>query len=162
MYFMKKIMVLVFTLLFSASIYAQSADVITDILDTKEVTFGQICYLTAVQLAYADESSSYENAVTIMQEKGLVKADKNAESAIPAVEVAYLFSKLWTIKGGLMYRVTKGSPRYVFKQFQRDGIIKSTVDPSDLISGSDALSIYTACVNTYSDFDMASVSMEEM
>ena len=61
-----------------------------------------------------------------------------------------------------MYRVTKGSPRYVFKQFQRDGIIKSTIDPSELISGSDALSIYTACVSTYSDFDMASVSMEEM
>ena len=162
MYFMKKIMVLVFTLLFSASIYAQSADVITDILETKEVTVGQICYLTAVQLAYADESSSYENAVTIMQEKGIVKADKTAESVIPAVEVAYLFSKLWTVKGGLMYRVTKGSPRYVFKQFQRDGIIKSTVDPSELISGSDALSIYTACVNTYSGFDMASVSMEDM
>ena len=162
MYFMKKIMVLVFTLLLSASIYAQSADVITDILETKEVTFGQICYLTAVQLDYADEKSSYENAVTIMQEKGLVKADKNAESAIPAVEVAYLFSKLWTVKGGLMYRITKGSPRYVFKQFQRDGVIKSTVDPSSHISGTEALSIYTACVNTYSDFNMASVSMEEM
>ena len=159
---MKKIMVLVFTFLLAASIYAQSADVITDILDTKEVTFGQICYLTAVQLDYTDENSSYENAVIVMQEKGLVKAGKNAESAIPAIEVAYLFSKLWTIKGGLMYRITKGSPRYVFKQFQRDGIIKSTIDPSELISGSDALSIYTACVSTYSDFDMASVSMEEM
>ena len=67
---MKKIMVLVFTFLLAASIYAQSADVITDILDTKEVTFGQICYLTAVQLDYTDENSSYENAVIVMQNAG--------------------------------------------------------------------------------------------
>jgi len=155
-------MVLVFTFLLAASIYAQSADVITDILDTKEVTLGQICYLTAVQLNYAEESSSYENAVSIMQEKGFLKSDKSADSTIPAEEIAYLFSKLWTVKGGLMFRLTKGSRRYVFKQFQRDGIIKATVDPMESISGSDALSIYTACVNTYSDFDMRKVSMEDM
>ena len=166
MYFMKKIMILIFTFLLSASLWAQSADVITDILDTEEVTLGQVCYLTAVQLDYTDESSSYENAVSVMQEKGLLASSKNenqnAESAVSAVEVAYLFSKLWTVKGGVMYRITKGSPRYVFKQFQCDGVIKSTVDPSSHISGTEALSIYTACVNTYSDFNMSSVSMEEM
>ncbi len=162
MYFMKKIMVILFSSLLAASIYAQSADVITDILETKEVTAGQICYLTAVQLNYADDSSSYENAVSVMQEKGLLKADKAADSSISAVEIAYLFSKLWSVKGGLMYRITKGSPRYVFKQFQRDGVIKATVDPSALISGSEALSIYTACVNIYSDFDIKTVSMEGM
>ena len=28
---------------------------------------------------------------------------------------------IWPINGGLMYRLTKGSPRYAFKQFQADG-----------------------------------------
>lgn len=159
---MRKIIGLIFTFLLAASIYAQSADVITEILDTKEVTLGQICYLTAVQLDYVDENSSYENAVSIMQEKGFLKSYKNADSTIPAEEVAFLFSKLWTVKGGVMYKITKGSRRYVFKQFQRDGVIKPTVDPSESVSGTEALSIYTACVNTYSDFDMKSVTMEEI
>ena len=59
-----------------------------------------------------------------------------------------------------MFRLTKGSPRYAFKQFQSDGIINKKQEPSDFVTGAKALSIYTACVNRYSGFDMKSVSME--
>jgi len=59
-----------------------------------------------------------------------------------------------------MYRLTKGSPRYAFKQFQADGILSSRQSPSDFVSGAKALSIYTSCVNKYSEFDIKNVSME--
>ena len=59
-----------------------------------------------------------------------------------------------------MYRITKGSPRYAFRQFQADGIMGADMDPSAFVSGEKALSIYTSCISKYSDFDMKNVSME--
>jgi hypothetical protein len=59
-----------------------------------------------------------------------------------------------------MFRLTKGSPRYAFKQFQSDGILSRKQDPADFVSGAKVLSIYTSCVKKYSGFDIKSVSME--
>ena len=89
----------------------------------------------------------------------LVTAE-DANEAIPLVDIAYIYSKLWIIKGGLMYRITKGSPRYAFRQFQADGILTAKNEPSDIVSGAKALSIFTSCINKYSGFDMKAVSME--
>ena len=157
---MKKIISLVFALFLCLSAFAQSADVITDILETEEITFGQVCYLTAVQMNIIDDSVSYEGAVTALYEHGYIPEVEDFDAPVPAVDLAYLYSKLWNIKGGLMYRLTKGSPRYAFRQFQADGIIGVDVDPANYISGEKALSIYTSCINKYSDFDMKNVSME--
>ena len=158
---MKKILSVLFVFLLAISVYAQSADVITDILDSEKVTFGQISYITAVQMNLADENVSYDDAVKIMRDQGYLLSDESSESPISAAEIAYLYSKCWPIKGGLLFKITKGSPRYAFKQFVADGVLDSSVDPSSGLSGSKALSFYTACVNTYSGFNMAAVSMEE-
>jgi hypothetical protein len=157
---MKKIVTLVLALFLCLSVYAQSADVITDILESEEITFGQVCYLTAVQMNIIEDSTSYEDAVTALYDKGYIPSIEDYAAPVPAVDLAYLYSKLWKIKGGLMYRITKGSPRYAFRQFQADGIIGNDVDPSSYVSGEKALSIYTSCISKYSDFDMKNVSME--
>ena len=157
---MKKIISLIFALFLCLSVYAQSADVITDILETEEITFGQVCYLTAVQMNIIDDSASYEDSVTALYEHGYIPAVEEYQVPVPAVDLAYLYSKLWNVQGGLMYKLTKGSPRYAFRQFQSDGIIGADVDPSAYISGEKALSIYTSCVSKYSSFDMRNVSME--
>ena len=60
-----------------------------------------------------------------------------------------------------MYRITKGSPRYAFRQFQSDGIIDSTLEPNNLISGEKLLQIYTSCSSKYGSYDLSKVSMEE-
>ena len=157
---MKRIISIIFALFLAISAYAQSADVITDILETEEVTFGQVSYLTAVQMKVVDDSASYEDAVTALYEHGYIPVLEDYDVPVPAVDLAYLYSKLWEIKGGLMYRITKGAPRYAFRQFQSDGIIGTDMDPSNYVSGEKALSIYTSCINKYSDFDMRNVSME--
>ncbi len=95
-----------------------------------------------------------------MYEKGIIPNSEDPQAPIPLVDIAYIYSRLWPIQGGLMFRLTKGSPRYAFKQFQSDGIINKKQEPSDFVTGAKALSIYTACVNRYSGFDMKSVSME--
>lgn len=158
---MKKILSVLFALLLSFTVFAQSADVITDILESEKVTFGQVCYITAVQMKLADENVSYDDAVKIMREQEYLLSDENAVDPIPAVDIAYLYSKCFPVKGGLLFKITKGAPRYAFKQFVADGVLDGSVDPSSFLSGTKALSFYTACVNTYSGFNMSAVSMEE-
>ena len=157
---MKKIMTLLFCLLLGLSVYAQSADVITDILESDQATFGQVCYIAAVQQNLIGETDTYDDAVRVMYENEILPSMEEASAPIPVVDLAYIFARLWDVKGGLMFRLTKGSPRYAFKQFQSDGIIASDMEPSRFVTGAKALSIYTQCVNKYSDFDMRSVSME--
>lgn len=157
---MKKILSVLFTFLLGISLYAQSADVITEILEAKQATFGQVCYLAAIQQNFIDEKASYDDAVQTLYEKGVIPVSEDPLAPIPLVDIAYIYSRLWPIEGGLMYRLTKGSPRYAFKQFQSDGIISRKQEPADYVSGAKALSIYTSCVNKYSGFDIKSVSME--
>ncbi len=157
---MKRKLSLFLVLLLGISLYAQSADVITDLLEADKATFGQVCYLAGVQQNLIDDSSSYENAVQVLFEKEIIPNLEDPQAAIPLVDIAYIYSRLWPVQGGLMFRLTKGSPRYAFKQFQSDGIINKKQEPSDFVTGAKALSIYTACVNKYSGFDMKSVSME--
>lgn len=151
---------LIVILLAGGVAFSQSADVITDLLESDKVSFGQVSYLAAVQMNLLDENDSYENAVKVLVDNDIIPDLEEADTPIPLVDIAYIYSKLWDVKGGLMYRLTKGSPRYAFRQFQSDGIISSDADPAWLVSGAKALSIFTSCVNKYSGFDMRSVSME--
>ena len=80
------------------------------------------------------DDASYDDAVMALYESGVIPFVEEVDSPVPAVDLAYLYSKLWKIKGGLMYRITKGSPRYAFRQFQTDGIISSTLDPSSVLN----------------------------
>ena len=157
---MKKILSVFFALFLALSVYAQSADVITDILDSDEATFGQICYLSAVQMGLVDEEASYEDAVKSLFDNDYIPEMADADSVIPVADMAFIYSHLWEIKGGLMFRLTKGAPRYAFKQFQYDGIIDTETDPASIVSGAKALSIYTACTRKYGEFDMSTVNME--
>lgn len=151
---------LIVILLAGGLAFSQSADVITDLLESDKVSFGQVSYLAAVQMNLLDENDSYENAVKVLVDNDIIPDLEEADTPIPLVDIAYIYSKLWDVKGGLMYRLTKGSPRYAFRQFQSDGIISSDADPAWFVSGAKALSIFTSCVNKYSGFDMRSVSME--
>ena len=157
---MKKIITLVFALFLCLSVYAQSSDVISEILEAEEVSFGQVCYLSAVQMKFIDENASYENAIDALLENKIIPEKVDSDSIIPAINTVYILSRLWPVKGGLMFRLTKGAPRYAFKQFQSDGIIDSDLDPAGSLSGAQVLSIYTACLTQYGDFDMSTVSME--
>ena len=157
---MKRIVLILAGFFLSFAVFAQSADVITEVLESEKATFGQVSYLAAVQKNLINENDSYEKAVKVLFDNGIIPNLEDYRAPIPLVDIAYIYSSLWQIKGGLMYRLTKGAPRYAFRQFQADGILNQNQEPSDFVSGAKALSIYTSCVNKYSDFDMKTVSME--
>lgn len=157
---MKKYLSILFTLFLVVSVHAQSADVITDILETDKVTFGQVCYISAVEQGLIDEKDDYNKAVEALVANELIPEYVDSSIQIPLGDAIFIVAHIWEIKGGLMYRLTKGSPRYCFKQFKSDGIIKQNAEPEDIISGPDLLNIYNKCNNIYGGFSLRDVSME--
>ena len=141
-------------------IYAQSADVITQILETDEVTCGQICYLSAVRQNLISEDDSFEKAVEVLAEKYQLGNLLEADYAADVQTVAYLYMKIWPdVKGGLFYLITGGSPRYAYKHLKALHVISDRYDPHAKLNGMQALNLLTSCMNTFGTEDEC-MSME--
>jgi small subunit ribosomal protein S8 len=70
---MKRLFFVIFSLfLLGGVVSAQSSQVVTDILNTEEVTYGQVCYLSAVHQGFITEEASFDDAVQILFEKGYI------------------------------------------------------------------------------------------
>ena len=146
---MKKIFLFFFGLFISLSAYSQSQDVITEILESSEATFGQVCYISAVMQSLVTEDTTYDEAIQAVYQNGQLPTITESAQPIPLIDAAYLFSFMWNIKGGLMYKITNGSPRYVFKQFQADRILPNDAEPRQIVSGIEIMRMYTACEKKY-------------
>ena len=157
---MKKLLSVLCAIFAGSVLYAQSADVITDILASEKATVGQVAYLCAVQQQLMAETEDYDIAVETLVSYGQLPEGSEASDAISLADTAYMLSKNWTVKGGLMYLLTKGSKRYAFRQFVSDGVISSNAEPSASLSGSEVLALYSSCLGKYGDFDLSAVSME--
>ena len=148
---MKKIFLIVLGLFISISAYSQSQDVITEILESSEATFGQVCYISAVMQSLVSDDSSYDDAVLAVYENEQLPYITESSQPIPLIDAAYLFSFMWDIKGGLMYKITNGAPRYVFKQFQADKIIPYDAEPNQIVSGIEIMRMFTSCEKKYGE-----------
>ena len=146
---MKKLFILPVVFVLCVTAYAQRADFVTELLAADKATYGEVCYLSAVYQGFVDENASYDDALRSLAERGQVAAGADVNGTVTLQELCRLMTKLWDIKGGLMYRVTKHSARYAFRQLKADGILPPTADPSKKVSGSDVLNMYTACLRKY-------------
>ena len=146
--------------MFSAAIFAQSADVITEILNSEQATIGQAAYICAVEQNLVKDSSTYDDATAALISAGFLNEDASSTDLLTYGKTAYLFAKEWSVKGGVMYSLTNGAQRYAFKQLVADGVFSTESDPATVLSGSDFLSLYSVCLERYGDFDIKSVSME--
>ena len=140
-------------MLVSFGVYAQSADVITQILETEEVTYGQICYLSAVRQNLISEDDSFDKAVSVIEDSAQLNRVLGTDYKIDVQATAHLFMQIWPDeKGGLLYRIT-GSPRYAYKHLKALNIIPDSYDPHSNLSGFQALNILTSCMNTFGSED---------
>lgn len=138
----------------SLRLFSQSNEKISSILSSEKVTYGEVCYLVATAQGFVDDDASYEQAIQVLYDKGQMKSIVYKNEYIPLVNVTFLFSQLWDIKGGIMCRLTNNSPRYVFKQLKSDGVIESSKDSSSFVSGRYALSLYTTCLYYYGNQEL--------
>ena len=151
---MKKVFISIVLSLFCFCAFSQSSEVITDILNTEKVTYGQICYLSAVHQGFVSDDSSYTQAINTLYEKGQIPVKEYEGTALPMVNLTYLFAQMWDIKGGIFYRIFHGAPRYAFKQLKADGVLPANASPGNIISGQEALNIYTACAIKYGNMQL--------
>lgn len=146
---MKIRIAMIFFIFGSFFCFGQSNEKISEILESTQVTYGQICYISASSQGLIKDDASYQDAIQVLYDNNQIKSMVYEKELIPLVNVAFVYSQIWSVKGGLMCKLTKGAPRYVFKQLKSDGIIEKTKDPTAIISGKEALSLYTTCASFY-------------
>ena len=148
---MKRIILIILGLFISISAYAQSQNVITEILESSEANFGQVCYISAVMQSLVTDDASYDEAVNALYEHEQLPYVVESSQSIHLIDAAYIFSFMWDIKGGLMYKITNGAPRYVFKQFHADKILPYDAEPKQLVSGIEIMRMFTSCEKKYGE-----------
>lgn len=124
--------------------FAQSFDRITQILDAKEINAGQLSYLAATYLNVIDERSDEKAAFDKLKEMGYFDDSFSADSPVSLKKVCAVFARAADIKGGFMYRLTKKSERYAYKEFLARGYIPVNSDPSMHVSGVNAVALFNS------------------
>lgn len=147
---MKKFISVIFILFSAFCAFAQSAEMMDQIIEADKVTYGQISYLSAVhQKLVGDEATEEEALNALLNVKHLSKSVL-PETVITLEDLSCLYLKMWpSVKGGFMCRITNKAPRYAYKQLQEDGILPKNSDPWNTVSGFEALNILTKCMMTY-------------
>ena len=148
---MKKSFILPVVLVLSMAAYAQRADFVSELIAADKASYGAVCYLSAVYQGFISDNASYADALRVLVERGQVSPGADVKDPVTFAELSRLMAKIWHIKGGLMYRATKASARYAFRQFKADGIIPERTDPSKKASGIDVLNMYTVCLRKYGE-----------
>ena len=146
---MKRMIILTAVFLSVLAAHAQTAGFVTEMLAVQCADYGQVSYLSAVYQEFVDETVSYDEAFAVLKKAGQLPYAVNKTDAVTLAGLSYMMAELWPVKGGLMFRLTKGAPRYAFRQFKADGILPSDADPSEEVSGTDVLTMYTACQKKY-------------
>lgn len=142
---MKKVAALIFFCLLSYVAAAQSAEKISQIIESDQITYGQSAWL-ACSYAYEDgESLSFEQALATATEKGWLKSGRVFDSPINLQELCGIFVKASGLKAGLFYKFTKAD-RYAFKELKANKTLDDAADPSMKVSGQNAMAILNACV----------------
>lgn len=140
----KNVFLVLFLMTLYGSIFAQSADSVTELLIAKNVYLPQVSYFATVYLGLGSDEISYDDAVFLLEETIGFPEIKNPQEELTYKEFAYFCTRVWNITGTLMYRITK-APRYALRELKSLGYILPNTDPDTLVTGRDALTIMTKC-----------------
>ena len=144
----RSIFLLAFLVLAAGIAGAQSASRVTEILEEKQVTIGELAYMAGSELNLIKEGASYDASLQAAVDTGILKTGHNASDPATYAELAFICSKTWKVEKSLFFKLTN-SPRYAFKQLQSLGVISSNADPSQIISGRTALNVISACIEKF-------------
>ncbi|MBQ0040086.1 MAG: hypothetical protein KBS64_06645 [Treponema sp.] len=145
---MKKLLAFFVASAVSMSLFAQSAGKISEIIATKKATYGQAAYLTAVAMGDIKDNASYEDALSVLKNKGVVAKDIDAGDVLDMKQLSWICASAWNVEGSLMLKLCN-SPRYTFRQMKADEVIDYSADPSDIPSGRNLLAVVTDCIARY-------------
>lgn len=149
---MKKRLILSIIVALTAAfcVHAQSANVVSELLETEKATLGQVSYLCATELNLISESSSYAEAVDALKKEGILKnsAKLTAESPVRLGQLTLILSKTWKINESLFYNWFQNR-RYAFMQCKALNIIPSSATSLKIVSGQEVLNYVTICIGRF-------------
>lgn len=127
--------------------WAQSAERITDILNSETITYGQASYLAASFLDLVSESASEQEAMDALVDNGMIKAKHlgSEDAPIPLDRFCNICCSTWYIVDSISYSLLK-TPYYAWKEMKAFKYIPTTYTKEKTISGYEALNIVTRCI----------------
>ena len=135
---MKRALLVLFLFSLSLGLYAQSNDMMDELLAQENATFGLSAYLILTAAGHLSETADPIEAMTMASDMGWMKIKKEADAAIRFGEYAYLLIEAFDLPGGLMYRIIPG-PRYASRELYFLGITEKQLSPYMRISGEEAV-----------------------
>ena len=148
---MKRILLFfVFAFVSLTVVSAQSARIVTDIIESEHISYSQAAYLCALQSEIASEDISLEDVHSKIQNEFYGSERYRATDELNYSNAAYLLAKTYNVKKSLLYIIVP-SPRYAFKMLQSEGIIDVSKDPLQKVSGHDFLFMFSNCMDKYGE-----------
>jgi len=138
---LKKFNILFFAILFfglfSAPLFAQTAEELEGLLQVQAVSYGQAARFV---LAAADAASmeNPEQAHAYAVEQRWLPRKTAAAKPARLNDISLLLMQAFDIKGGMWYSLTK-SPHHAYRELVYQDIIQGRSDPEMTVSGEDLL-----------------------
>ena len=119
--------------------YAQSAQVIDQMLKTQALTCADACYLAGIMAGKVQDDTPPMDALGMFRHiKGIERANPN--DLIRYDVFAALIMDAGQVRGSIWYNLYK-TPHYAFRYIKMEGLVSETTPPSSNVQPRDALAI---------------------
>lgn len=135
----KYIIILLF-ILSGICLFAQSNEIIDDILTQEKLSCGNGAYLALTAGRLISDSATREDALIYLQNQGWINNQKEISDEMSLGEYSLAVMKTFRISGGLMYTFFP-SARYASRELGYLGYISQDAGAYRKLSGSEAISI---------------------
>ena len=135
-----KVPIIIIFVFLSALVYAQSSQVIDEILLEEKATFGKTVYLVLTAAGLIPEEASIQDAVDSLADKEWRVRAQSADAVVGLGALSYLIMKSFDIPGGLFYTIFPG-PRYASRELKYLGFFTGRYATGRTVSGEDVLRI---------------------
>lgn len=128
---MKRYALIILCMLFLFPVFSQSAEVVSDILNKEQASYGDFSYLVAAEAGMEKDSS--EAFVWCRQFESFSESTLQ-EDPVTIKTVSFFLMNNYELPGGLMWSATR-SPRYAWKELKANGFWKPGTDPDHILNG---------------------------
>ena len=123
---------------------AQTADNVTKLLESKQVSFDQAAYFASVWIHLIEDYTGEQHAGDLLLEKipelSVIKRNK----PLRYNDLALICMKAWRFKGGISWSA-KQNRRNALREMKAWGLIPANADPHTKVNGRETLYIMMKC-----------------
>ena len=130
----------VFCIFSLSTIAAQSNEIMDQLLEQEEASYGLSAYMVLTAIGDLPEEASAQDAVDAIQDRDWGIDFQSADEAITLGEYSYLLMKALNMKGGIMYTIFP-CPRYAARELVFLDYVSGNSAAGRILSGSEVIRI---------------------